>query len=216
MALSEGKVGPVLLSDGSGSAQRMTRTGALATTQTHGDYTEGVSRQSVFSMQLAAITTGTAAGNIVGAAAAAATQFALFNPVSSGYNLALLRFNFVTNSGTPAAGQIMHGIYVGGVPTLAANGTIRNNYINGRSSVANGYALAAGAALTGGTVAPVPLMAANIGQTATVAGSQQNATLDRLDGMIVIPPGTGWAPLLPGAGTTWLWSAAITWEEIPV
>lgn len=219
MATAEGRVGPTPLGDGSQGTLRLERTGGLVVAQNHGDFTEATMRGLVFSMQLASTSTGTAAGNIVGAAAAAATQFALFNPVGSGKNVNLIRFNFATVSGTPAAGQVMHGIYTGGVPTLAANGTIRNNLVNGPGSVCanTAYALAAGAALTGGTVAPVPLMAADFAATATAAANTSTVgTAGYLHGLITLPPGTGWVPLLPAAGTSWLQSYGITWEEIPV
>lgn len=218
MATSEIKVGPPggALGDAGQVVARADKTGAQVVTQGHAHMHEATVRGNVFSMALSATTTGAAAGQLVGAAAAAATQFALFNPVSSGYNLSIYRFGFITTAGTPAAGMVMHGIFTGGVPTLAANGTIRNNLVNGRSSVATGYALAAGTALTGGTVGPVVLCSAEFGSSATAAATQTVNTLTLAEGSVVIPPGTGWLPLLPAAGTGWLTGFSVTWEEIPV
>lgn len=218
MATSEIKVGPPggALGDSAQVVARGDKTGALVTTEAHGDYHEPSVRGNVYSMQLGATTGAAAAGNLVGAAAAAVTQFALFNPVSSGYNLSLLRFGFVSLSGTTAAGAVMHGIFLGGVPTLAANGTIRNNLVNGRSSVAIGYASAGGVALAGGTLGPQVLMMAGFGSTAVIVGSQQSDAGEDFQGLLVLPPGTGYAPLLQGVGTTHLAAYSLTWEEIPV
>jgi len=218
MATSEIKVGPPggALGDSAQVVARGDKTGALVVTEAHGDYNEASIRGNVYSMQLGATTGAAAAGNLVGAAAAAVTQFAVFNPVSSGYNLSILRFGFVSLSGTTAAGPIMHGIFLGGVPTLAANGTIRNNLINGRASVAIGYASAGGAALTGGTLGPQILMMTAFGSTAVIVGSQQTDAGGDIQGLIVLPPGTGWAPLLQGVGTTHLVAYSVSWEEVPV
>lgn len=217
MATSEGRVGPVPLGDGSQGTLRLERTGGLVVAQNHGDFTEAASRGFMYSMFLAATSGTVAAGNIIGAAAAASTQFALFNPIGSGKNINLIRFNYGIISGTPTGGQIAHGVFTGGVPTLAANGTIRNNFVNGPGSVAIGYASAAGAALTGGTVGPVPLLGADFSNTATAQATTGTVgAAGYLHGLVVLPPGTGWAPLHPGAGTTHLSSYSITWEEIPV
>lgn len=117
---------------------------------------------------------------------------------------------------SPAGGQLAHGIFTAGVPTLAASGTIRNNLVNGAGSVATGYASAAGAALTGGTVGPVPLLGADFSNTATAQATTGTVgAAGFLHGLICLPPGTGWAPLHPGAGTLHLSSYSITWEEVP-
>jgi hypothetical protein len=69
-----------------------------------GKYTERALRGKLFTLSLAATTTGVAAGHITGAAAAAVTQFALWNPVGSGKNIALLQLWSGPISGTPAGG----------------------------------------------------------------------------------------------------------------
>jgi len=214
---SEIRVGPPgqALADGETLVARADRTGALVIQQAHARSTETTSRGNVFSMILTATTGGIAAGQLVAAAAAASTQFALFNPATSKYNLVMMRFGYAANSGTPAAGALIHGQFFT-VPTLAASGTIRNNRPNGRQSVAVGYTSAAGAALTGGS-APQALMAAGFSYTATAQGATTTSpTLEQVEGAIVLPPGTGWAPLHLGAGTTVLSSYSVTWEEIPI
>jgi hypothetical protein len=103
------------------------------------------------------------------------------------------------------------------LPTAGTpGGTIRNNFINGRGSVATPWAIAAGSALTGAT-APLQIMMMNFSQTATAAAEASTvSTEDLIDGQIVVPPGAGWVPLMAGAGTTWLAGFSITWAEVPV
>jgi len=215
MTLSEGKVGPYIAQDGVQSTLRLDRTGALVSSSAHGDFAEASTRGLLYSMALTATSGTVAAGNIVGAAAAAATQFALFNPLSSGKILNLVRFGYGIISGTPTGGALFHGIYTAGVPSLAASGTIRNHLVNGPGSVAQGYTSAAGAALTGGTVGPVPLLAADFANTATAQATTGTVgAAGFLHGLISLPPGTGWCPLHPGAGTTQLVAYSVTWEEI--
>lgn len=168
-----------------------------------------------FSLTLGATTTAVAAGNIVGAAAAASTQFALFNPSGSGRVLVLSKFIMGIISGTPGPGPLFHGILTG--VTLAASGTIVNLRAVGgvlqSSSVARGYASAGGAALTGGT-APTIIRAAGFSSTATAQASagELNAIED-IEGDIIIPAGFGWVPLWSVAGTTLLNAYSITWKE---
>jgi hypothetical protein len=168
-----------------------------------------------FSLDLGATTTAVAAGNIVGAAAAAATQFALFNPVGSGRVLVLSKFAMGVISGTPGAGPLFHGYFPGAaMPTLAANGTIVSSRLNGPGSVALAYALAAGTALTGGPVGPKVLRAAAFSSTATAQASPgMIMSVEDIEGDIIVPAGYGWIPLWSAAGAALLNAYSITWKE---
>jgi hypothetical protein len=165
-----------------------------------------------FAMTLTATTSTIAAGNIVAAAAAASTQFALSNPVGSGVLLVLSKLFIGIISGTPPGGPVFHAI-IANVPTLAGSGTIVPLKVGGGGSAAKGYTSAAGAALTGG-VAPTILRAAALSVTATAQASvgMVNAVED-IQGDIVIPEGNTWVPLWSGAGTTLLNAYTITWKE---
>jgi hypothetical protein len=169
-----------------------------------------------FSMTLAATTTGIAAGNLVAAAAAASTNFALFNPLGSGRVLVLSRLYVGVISGTPVGGPLFHGLFFG-ASTVAPSGTIVCNRITGgglsATSVAKGYASAAGAALTGGP-APSIIRASSLSFTATAQAevSAINCVED-IEGDIIIPAGYGWVPLWAGAGTAILNAYTISWKE---
>ena len=210
------RVGPQLASDGSSVQERASRDGAIVGINGHGYYQEPVYRGNVFSLTLAATTTGVAAGNIVSAAAAASTNFALFNPSASGKLLVLLRVRIGIISGTPGAGPLFHG-YINNVPTAAATGTILSNILgNAAASVAKTYATAAGTTLTAGN-APVTHMMANFTSTNTAQASPYLVTTDDiLDGQIIVPQGAGCLPLWGAAGTTLLNGYTVVWEEIPV
>ncbi len=208
-------VGPRVAGDGAPVTTRGERSGGACTSDVRGHFAEAASRNQIFTLTLAATTTGVAAGNIVGAAAAASTQFALWNPVGSGKNLELLRFGMGIISGTPGAGPLFHGIFTG-VPTL--NATTGNAYSNlaGQSaaSVARWMALAAGSALTGG-VAPITFSLSDFATTATAQATPGEVrAIENLDGSIVLPPGTGWVPLWSAAGTALLNGYSITWQEV--
>lgn len=167
-----------------------------------------------FAMTLAATTSAVAAGNIVGAAAAASTQFALFNPLGSRVVLVLSKLFMGIISGTPGPGPLFHGLYTG-LPTLAASATLVSLRATGFQSAAKGYTSAGGAALTGGP-APSIIRAAAFSSTATAQASPGviNA-LEDIEGDIIIPAGYGWAPLWSVAGTTLLNAYTITWKERP-
>jgi hypothetical protein len=167
---------------------------------------------SEFSMTLAATTSTIAAGNIVGAAAAASTQFALSNPLGSGVVLVLSKLIIGIISGTPAPGSIFHGL-IPNVPTLAASGTIVPSRAGGAGSRAKGYASAGGAALTGG-LAPAIQRASSLTTTGTAQASPGIVNgLEDIDGDIVIPTGYTWVPLWSTAGTTLLNAYTISWKE---
>lgn len=223
MATSEGKAGPVLTGDAAQGVMRLDRLGSSVVTDGMGHFQELVSRGLVFTAVLYGTGTPTA-GQIhtAGAApaAAATTQFAVFNPIGSGKLLSLLRVAIATISGTATAGAVMHGIFTTGVvPTTAqTNGSVKNNLINGPGSVAAATTqmVAAGAALTGGG-APLIHSVSNLALPAfapTLFGNQ--SAVENLDGLIVIPPGMGWVPLIAGVGTSHLVAYSATWAETPI
>jgi len=189
--------------------------GQIQTDAVFGRYSSATYGKSVFTLTLAATTTGVAAGNIVAAAAAAATQFALANPSTSTKNLVLLKFGMGIISGTPAPGPIFHG-YCTTVPTIASiGGTILNNFLgNSTASVATPHSLAAGSALTGCS-APITFRAANFSTTATAQASVNTVSaVELIDGDIIIPPGVMWVPLWSVAGTSLLNAYSVTWVEV--
>lgn len=213
-----GRVGLSAAGEGVENAVRLGRTLELITGDGHAKYHESTRTQQVFSLTNPLTATGIAAGNLVGATAAAAVQFALWNPVGSGKILSLLKFGMGIVSGTPVGGPLFHGI-LGTAPTIATTataGAALNNYAGGGAPVARyvNTAAQAGTATTGAT-AVATLRAANFTSTATAQASVgMVAAVEELNGDIILPPGTGWLPLWATAGTSVLNAYSITWEEI--
>jgi len=221
--LLQGQVGPQISADGTQTILRQGRTSELIVSQAHSRYNETAQTGSVYALSLIVTATGVAAGNIVNAAAAAATQFALWNPVGSGVNLCLIETGVsVSSATTMPAGPPFHGLIVGSVPTIAStfdsgrgasnaragSGAPRAKYVN--------TAAQAGTALTGAS-APIVFRAMELSFNATGFASAGGTYVDEhLDGEIVLPPGTGWLPLWASAGTSMLNAYSVVWEEIPI
>ena len=213
-----GRVGARSAATNTEDSIRLDKTLALVTSDAHGRYHEAVSGQNVYSLTLPLTATGIAAGNLVSAAAAAAVQFALWNPTSSGINVSILKFGLGIVSGTPVGGAVFHGVVLT-APTIATTntgGAALNNYVGGGSPTARYVNTAAQAGtVTTGASAVLPLRAANFASTATAQASVGlvNA-IEEVNGDIVLPPGTGWLPIWATAGTSVLNSYSVTWEEI--
>lgn len=221
--LLQGQVGSQTASDGTQTILRQGRTSELIISQAHARYNEAASTASIYALTLVTTSTGVAAGNIVNAAAAAATQFALWNPVGSGVNLCLMEVGIsVVSATTMPAGPPFHGLIVGSVPSIsstfdsgrgalnsrAGSGAPRAKYVN--------TAAQAGTTLTGAS-APVVFRAMELSFSATGFTSAAGTYVDEhLDGEIVLPPGTGWLPLWASAGTSMLNAYSVVWEEIPI
>jgi hypothetical protein len=211
------RIGPQTLADGVAQAFcRGTKEAAAIGANLNGFYEEANVRGQLFTLVQPLTGTGIAAGHIVGAAAAANTQFAVFNPLNSGKNLALIEFAMAVVSGTFPAGPCVHG-YIPNIPTLAASGTPISNIMGGgAASVARCYVSSAGAALTGG-LAPVGHKLSNFGSTATVQASPYLVgTIEYLDGKLIVPPGVGWVPMFSAAGTNCLLGWSLTWREVSI
>lgn len=215
----KGLVGPPAnTGDGAEVIQRMGRQGDSIESNLHDPLYESTRRNQRFTMQCSATTTGIAAGNIYAAAAAASTQFALWNPNNSQVDVVLSKFFLGVISGTVPAGALYHDIATV-VPTIASTfsaGSISNGYVNGPvGNVAKGVAHAAGTTLTGGGalshLRPCPFFF-SAGSYAQLGGQVFE---EDINGDIILTPGTMWVPTWSGAGTSVLNSYGVTWEEVP-
>lgn len=218
--LIQGQVGQTAALDGTQTNLRQGRTGEIILSQAHGRYYEQTSRGQLFTLTLSATTSGIAAGNLLNAAAAASTNFAIWNPIGSGFNLSITKVMVGLISGTLATGPLYHAVIQTSNPTIntvSTNGVAYNNLVGGKSPVARYVAVAAGTALTGGS-APVVLRTMNLtfSAAAFAAAAGASTLADLPDGDLIIPPGYGWVPQFSAAGTSVLNSYSVTWEEIPI
>lgn len=181
-----------------------------------GKYEGGAVDGNIFHMTLAAWTTTIAAGNINSFAAAASSQFALWNPVGSGKNIVLLKFATWPISGTaPVAGCFHSQFALSAVLASVALTPVTSAKIGSGLAPTAGYkSSAAGGALTGSGAATL-IRAADFFITAgTAANLTGQQCTEYIDGDIVLTPGYGWAPTWVAAGTTYLGGYSVTWKEV--
>lgn len=201
--------------DGQYGPARLDNQRNVAVADAHGDYHDAATAGNVYSLYLNATSSTVAAGNIEAAAAAASTQFALWNPANSGYVLSLLKFGLGVISGTPTGGGVTHSLSIGHAISIAPSGTVLNHKTGATGGCIAGYlASAAGSNLTG-SIALKALRVANFASTATAQASVNAVSaVEPIDGDIVLYPGMAWVPTWRGAGTTLLNNYSITWEEV--
>lgn len=214
--LAEIRTGAIVAADGAVNPARGTKTGATVVADAHAHFAEAARRQRLFTAYLLQGTTTVAAGNIVSAAAAASTQFAVWNPLNSGVNLELQKLKIQQFSGTPTAGGLTLSTFNAAAvaSSLATAGAVRNNYVNGAVGAGLCLASAAGTGLTGGLVLTT-LMGLSLSSSATALASPAGIIYTELfDGEVVVPPGFGVVPTWAGAGTTYLVGYTLTWEEV--
>ena len=184
---------------------RGTQDGVVVGSDGYSRYSEGTRRGELFTLTLSATSTGVAAGNIAGAAAAAVTQFGLINPLGSGKNLELVKFGMGVISGTPGAGPLFHGFItnISSLNVSGPGGTVRSNLLGGTgSTVAIPWSSIAGSALTGSTQTPAVQRLADFSATNTaqaVANGHVRA-IEEIAGELIVPPGVMWLPLWGAAG----------------
>jgi hypothetical protein len=190
----------------------------LIISRLRGDYAEAASSDLLYHAVLAATTGTIAAGNINGAAAAASTQFALWNPPGTGVNLEIVKFFVAAISGTPPGGPVFHSFMLG-TPSNTVGGAPGLSALTGsNSSSARFLASAAGTALTGMANGPTVLRPSSINlfAAALAAGANIENTLELVEGDIVVQPGWMWVPTWAAAGTLFLNAYGVSWLEVAI
>ena len=218
--LAELRVGPIQQADGTPAVIRSTRLGAMVTGDAQGRYYEQASRGKIFSVALPVTSSNIAAGNLNGAAAAASTQFALWNPMGSGVNIGLLKLGVGIISGTSVAAgeQLYHSWCLAPTnATTVVNAIQCNNLSMATQCAARVMTSTAGTALAGNSILQI-IRASDIffNTAGTIANLAGMKAIEYIDSEIVVTPGMCWVPTWNAAGTSILVGYSITWEEIPV
>jgi len=201
----ETKVGPQALSDGSPSVMRSDKVGATVTTHGHANYVEPAYRGSIF--EAANGITGVAPGTTL----TTSPPIIVWNPPSSGKNLAVFKTAMGYVSGTLGAGSMLYGV-VKSQPTAPTGGTIFTPLCTNI-----GLPAGVGQAFSGSTLLSVPLLLRAVFTIGAFVGGANPPVqcADFLDGAIIIPPGTAFIMQgLSTAGTTPLVILSVAWEEI--
>jgi hypothetical protein len=215
----EGQVGPRVIQDGSNTELRQTRMGGLVVADGHAKYWELASRGYGYTISTAVAGTTLVAGNVSPVGAAAASILTLYNPLNSNVNAAILRVGIGSVSSGAAgvgAGAFAYNVAYNQTVTAVQN-AIPISTLTGQQSGSRckGYTQTA---LTG-SAAQILLraMAFNL-----LAGGQQGATTqciytaEDIAGSIICPPGGLFTIAAPAVGVTWVISAVIDFEEVPV
>lgn len=217
MAQIQGQVGIQQDGDGASPVIRMGRTGALAITDAHGRYYETSSRQNAYRL-----TTAAAASATIGAvtptayvgAAGGTPLVGLFNPSSSGKNVSILTASISQIVAASAAGDVAAAIFVG--PSAAPTGTIVvpfNTYSGAQAgSVCQGVVNSAATSTTAVYLSTV----LTTYYWATAAGAIYAPNFFDISGAIILTPGSFLGFGVNAAPASATWSAALTWEEVPV
>lgn len=194
--------------DGAQGVARGTRTGCTAVANGHGAYTEPASRGTIMEACNAV------AGVAPGTALSTAPPLALWNPPSSGKNLAVLKSYMGFVSGTLGAGTIVYAL-VPSQTTVPTGGT----ELTPQCSLL-GAPRGVGRAFTGSTLSATPTIlrpAFVLGAFVNTAATAPDPALDLVDGAIVLPPGTVLCMQgVAAAGTSPLVLLSLIYEELPI
>lgn len=177
--------------------------------QAHGKYYEAASRGLLWSACEQG--TGIAPGTALGTTA----FFVLYNPVNSGFLVALKKVNVGYISGTLGAGTLYHCVKTDPAQTAPSGGTALSNVC---ALIGGGFSSVAIAKVNATVVQPVayrPFISLNA-MLATTATNPVDLWED-MDGEIVLLPGTSYQlQAIAAAGSTPKLTVGATWEEVPL
>ena len=219
MEFYQTRVGPMFAPDGTPAPTRGLRNGGYGIGDVQGRYYEQASRGNLYTLTMSAWTGNIAAGNILGAAAAASTQFALWNPIGSKYDISILKFTVNITSGTLPISGLWHSLGTPAptiAPSLAATSYIGNHKADVAIYDGNaGYLThVSGTVLTGGGATRGIREAGLIFSAGTFLNLAGVSFMDVCDGDIVLPPNSFWVPTWAAAGTSVLGGYSVTFEVV--
>jgi len=205
---NELKIGQQAVADGSVTTARGDKTGATVTANVHGQFSETAVRGNI--MYVSNLVAGVAPGT----AFSATPPLTLWNPPSSGKNLAITKISCGYVSGTLGGGCIALGAVPSQV-TVPSGGTELTplcSLIGAPRGVGRGF--------TGSTVTTTPAILRPMFNMGAFVGTTALAPQDcdiLVDGGIVVAPGSAVSLQgIAGAGTTPLVILGFTYEELPV
>lgn len=203
--IAEIKAGPQFLSDGAPATLRGDKTGAAVFTAAHAQYLEPAYRGTIMEACTAA------AGVAPGTALSTTPPIAIWNPPSSGKNIAILKTSMGYVSGTFGAGTMVYAV----VPSQTTVPTTGTELVP--QSTLIGAPRGVGRVFSGSTLAAVPTIlrpAFTFGAILATSVFPPDVILDLVDGAIIVAPGTVFCMQgIATAGTTPLALLAFSYEE---
>lgn len=212
---AELRVGPLTAADGTKTPARGGHEGQIITSDLSARYGEAGRLGTMYTVATAAAGyTTVAAGVSPIAAATTSVMLALFNPLTSGKNLEVVKVYANWISGTPGAGGLVFNYSCGNNVTTAQNAApVNMSTGQAAGSVARGYS--GTVTLTGSTAMSYmrPLSNCTPFAGAIAATTVGLNCLDEVEGAIVIFPGCMLALAPAAAGTSPIINGAIQYRE---
>lgn len=222
-----GQVGPAFLGDGVGTQPIRQGKGAeVIVTELHGRFYEQVYRGNVFSagMTLTSISNATFTTGTLGVTCTPIVG--VWNPLTSTVNLvilqAILNISLTALQATGCGGfvwatSLNNGLISTGITpwnrkTMTASGSQAKGYANtALTAMTNNLVVQIGSALGGGA-------AYNNANLGTAAGflTVQTASVENIDGSLIVPPGGVLALLATTTPVAHSAASSIVWEEVPL
>jgi hypothetical protein len=205
--LAEGKQGIQTVGTGQQSNVRLDKQGSLINSAAHGAFNEAAINGKIM------ISSTAISGVAPGTTLSTTPPMTLWNPVSSGVNLSILKAVVGYVSGTLGAGSVVYAS-VTGQTTAPSGGTeiIPQCTFLGASR-------GAGRTFTGSTVSATPAIVRpgwTVGAFLATTALQPTDECNIIDGALIVAPGTCLCIQEVGAaGTTPLVIISVEWEEIP-
>ena len=217
--LIQGQVGApssqASIAPGTNPPIRQGQLGDVIASQLHGRYYEATYRQSVFSTFVNGLSIGVATTYNSPLTAGTGTPIiGIYNPIGSGKNLSLIRVQNTPTSGTSGGPLLWNIIPNPQSITAATNATAYNmGTLTQTGSVTKIWNATA---ITGSPSNGVPFRdIAGPSSAASVVGAIQTY-MEEIAGSIIVPPGSMIAMATTAAGTSYVFSAYVEWEEIPI
>lgn len=222
--LSEGRVGPQVLADGAVDATRQGKSGELVVQELHGQFFEQVVRGNVFSIGCAP--TALSAATVL-LTASAQPIVGVWNPLTSGVNLAILQaslVDFINNVSSVALGGFVWAASSNNASLTAGLSPFNRKTLASTGSAARAFSLSTASLLTGLTNNLVVFEGAEFNTasglpTTTVAAATPTpsvAGVQNFNGSLIVPPGGVLALLNTVSVTTHTVYGRLLWEEVPV
>lgn len=222
--LLQGQIGPngTASADGVNPPLRQGKQQDLIVSECHGRFYEQNYRGNMFSFGIS--NTALVAANAIATGVTATAQpiIGLYNPTNSGVNLVILQASLVISTVANSAVNPGGFMWVGSAGNNAiSTGSVP---ISTKTLLASGSAaraFAVSTALTGlttnlATIKGSSLTAFNAAGAVTAVSIPQGASLEQVDGSIIVPPGGVVALMNQLSTTTCNVTVGISWEEVPV
>jgi hypothetical protein len=208
-AVDQGRVGELLGTDGSIQPIRLTRKGAVATSDAHSRYQEAVLRGNVYSLSASAASPTAFVG-----AAGGTPLIGVMNPIGSGKALVFLATSTTITAVPSAAGVVDSELWAGTSVLPTGTVTAPTNMATQQStgSVAKGFV---NTAMTNSTAINLVTGLSAFWWATAAAGAMASSGIVDLAGITVAIPGVLVALGVRTVPTSTTTDAFLMWEEVP-